>query len=223
MKSVYKCLLSFSRKSSPRKTSSSGWNVKNSRNSPTPNRSFLSPPLPSHPSLSLSLVVQIRVKANAIWKTYLQDTDDGSCRINIDSRTRQECQQALLSSHPTEQLFEKAQSQIFQLMKYDSYSRFLKSHMYKECRNNSLPKATEERVQQQAPTVGLSPCICSFIPLLVCSVPRWKRKRRNARVFFLGQKVRVLNKCSSSSRERLFFGLQRLPNGNVRSFQVSWK
>ena len=124
---------SFSRKSSPRKTSSSGWNVKNSRNSPTPNRSFLSPPLPSHPSLSLSLVVQIRVKANAIWKTYLQDTDDGSCRINIDSRTRQECQQALLSSHPTEQIFEKAQSQIFQLMKYDSYSRFLKSHMYKEC------------------------------------------------------------------------------------------
>ena len=30
-------------------------------------------------------------------------------------------------------MFEKAQAQIFQLMKYDSYTRFLKSNMYKDC------------------------------------------------------------------------------------------
>ncbi|CAF3715171.1 unnamed protein product [Rotaria socialis] len=75
---------------------------------------------------------EIRQKASSIWSTYLQDTDDGSCRINIDSRTRHECQQSLLNK-PHANIFEKAQSQIFQLMKLDSYTRFLKSNMYKEC------------------------------------------------------------------------------------------
>ncbi|CAF3564657.1 unnamed protein product [Adineta steineri] len=75
---------------------------------------------------------EIRIKANSIWTTYLHDTDDGSCRINIDSRSRQECQQSLLNK-PNAHIFEKAQSQIFQLMKLDSYTRFLKSNMYKEC------------------------------------------------------------------------------------------
>jgi regulator of G-protein signaling len=34
---------------------------------------------------------------------------------------------------PNAHIFEKAQSQIFQLMKLDSYTRFLKSNMYKDC------------------------------------------------------------------------------------------
>ncbi|CAF1118167.1 unnamed protein product [Rotaria sp. Silwood1] len=80
---------------------------------------------------------EIRTKANSIWSTYLHDTDDGSCRINIDSRTRQECQQSLLNK-PNAHIFEKAQSQIFQLMKLDSYTRFLKSNMYKDCIMNEM-------------------------------------------------------------------------------------
>ena len=80
---------------------------------------------------------KIRHKANLIWSTYLHDTDDGSCAINIDSRTRQECQQSLLNK-PTIHIFEKAQSQIFQLMKYDSYTRFLKSNLYKNCIMNEM-------------------------------------------------------------------------------------
>ena len=74
----------------------------------------------------------MRHKASLIWSTYLHDTDDGSCPINIDSRTRLECQQSLLNK-PNAHIFEKAQFQIFQLMKYDSYTRFLKSNMYKDC------------------------------------------------------------------------------------------
>ncbi len=35
-------------------------------------------------------------------------------------------------------MFEKAQSQIFQLMKYDSYTRFLKSNVYKDCIMNEM-------------------------------------------------------------------------------------
>ena len=81
--------------------------------------------------------LKIRHHANLIWSTYLHDTDDGSCRINIDSRTRQECQQSLLNK-PNAHIFEKAQSQIFQLMKYDSYTRFLKSNVYKECIMNEM-------------------------------------------------------------------------------------
>ncbi|CAF3564600.1 unnamed protein product [Adineta steineri] len=80
---------------------------------------------------------EIRAKANSIWTTYLHDTDDGSCRINIDNRTRQECQQLLLNN-PSNHIYEKAQSQIFQLMKYDSYTRFLKSDMYKDCIQNGI-------------------------------------------------------------------------------------
>jgi regulator of G-protein signaling len=39
---------------------------------------------------------------------------------------------------PSGQIFEKAQAQIFQLMKYDSYTRFLKSNMYKDCIMNEM-------------------------------------------------------------------------------------
>ncbi len=81
--------------------------------------------------------LKIRHHANLIWSTYLHDTDDGSCPINIDSRTRLDCQQSLLNK-PNAHIFEKAQSQIFQLMKYDSYTRFLKSNMYKECIMNEM-------------------------------------------------------------------------------------
>ncbi|CAF1421323.1 unnamed protein product [Adineta ricciae] len=96
---------------------------------------------------------EIRHKANLIWSTYLHDTDDGSCPINIDSRTRQECQQSLLNK-PNAHMFEKAQSQIFQLMKYDSYTRFLKSNMYKDCimsemEGKSLPYTKQQQQQQQ--------------------------------------------------------------------------
>ncbi|CAM4783663.1 unnamed protein product [Rotaria magnacalcarata] len=94
---------------------------------------------------------EIHHEANVIWSTYLHDTDDGSCPINIDSRTRQECQQSLLNK-PNAHMFEKAQSQIFQLMKYDSYSRFLKSNMYKDCimsemEGKSIPY-TKQQLQQ---------------------------------------------------------------------------
>ncbi|CAF0874903.1 unnamed protein product [Rotaria sp. Silwood1] len=95
---------------------------------------------------------EIRLNANLIWSTYLHDTDDGSCPINIDSRTRQECQQSLLNK-PNAYMFEKAQSQIFQLMKYDSYSRFLKSNMYKDCIMNEMEgkciSYTKQQQQQQ--------------------------------------------------------------------------
>ncbi|CAF5160822.1 unnamed protein product, partial [Rotaria magnacalcarata] len=90
----------------------------------------------------------IRQKASSIWSTYLQDTDDGSCRINIDNRTRHECQQLLLTN-PSIHTFEKAQSQIYQLMKYDSYTRFLKSDMYRHCIRDEIQGKSISYSKQQ--------------------------------------------------------------------------
>ncbi|CAF4058852.1 unnamed protein product, partial [Rotaria magnacalcarata] len=91
---------------------------------------------------------EIRQKASSIWSTYLQDTDDGSCRINIDNRTRHECQQLLLTN-PSIHTFEKAQSQIYQLMKYDSYTRFLKSDMYRHCIRDEIQGKSISYSKQQ--------------------------------------------------------------------------
>jgi regulator of G-protein signaling len=99
--------------------------------------------------LVVVIIFKLRHHANLIWSTYLHDTEDGSCPINIDSRTRQDCQQSLLNK-PHAHIFEKAQSQIFQLMKYDSYTRFLKSNMYKDCIMNEMEgKSIPYSIHQQ--------------------------------------------------------------------------
>jgi hypothetical protein len=51
--------------------------------------------------------------------------------VNVDSHARQATQDGLTDASST--LFLQAQKQIFNLMKFDSYPRFLKSDLYKEC------------------------------------------------------------------------------------------
>ncbi|KAG8200126.1 hypothetical protein JTE90_018915 [Oedothorax gibbosus] len=51
--------------------------------------------------------------------------------VNVDSHARQIAQEGL--DKPTHDLFLPAQKQIFNLMKFDCYQRFLKSSMFKEC------------------------------------------------------------------------------------------
>ncbi|XP_021917974.1 regulator of G-protein signaling loco isoform X3 [Zootermopsis nevadensis] len=51
--------------------------------------------------------------------------------VNVDSHARQAAQDGLTEAAPT--LFLQAQKQIFNLMKFDSYPRFLRSELYKEC------------------------------------------------------------------------------------------
>ena len=48
--------------------------------------------------------------------------------VNVDSHARQAAQEG----PPTSHLFATAQKQIYNLMKFDSFSRFLKSELYKE-------------------------------------------------------------------------------------------
>lgn len=56
--------------------------------------------------------------------------------VNVDSQGRQ-CSDELLQEADSS-LFEKAQKQIFNLMKFDCYPRFLKSDLYKQCLSGNI-------------------------------------------------------------------------------------
>ncbi|XP_045461609.1 regulator of G-protein signaling loco isoform X2 [Harmonia axyridis] len=55
--------------------------------------------------------------------------------VNVDSHGRQCVEQALHEA--TSNIFDQAQKQVLNLMKFDSYPRFLKSDVYKQCLVNS--------------------------------------------------------------------------------------
>ncbi|GAB1610355.1 regulator of G-protein signaling 12-like isoform X3 [Argonauta hians] len=65
--------------------------------------------------------------ANHIFQKHLSPA--ASEPVNVDSSARQMAEQQLEKPSPT--MFDAAQQQIFQLMKQDSYARFLKSELYK--------------------------------------------------------------------------------------------
>eukprot|EP00058_Branchiostoma_floridae_P023563 XP_002609053.1 hypothetical protein BRAFLDRAFT_84869 [Branchiostoma floridae] len=68
-------------------------------------------------------------QAQVIYSTHM--ASKASMPVNIDSQARQMVDEMLGS--PTPDMFNLAQQQIFQLMKFDSYSRFLKSPLYQDC------------------------------------------------------------------------------------------
>ena len=71
--------------------------------------------------------VKVRMAAAAeILKRHL--SSGAAEPVNVDSHARS----AAHEGPPTSQLFSTAQKQIYNLMKFDSFSRFLKSELYKE-------------------------------------------------------------------------------------------
>jgi hypothetical protein len=78
--------------------------------------------------------IELKKSADEIWNSYL-DTSSAH-QINVDNKARSHCKEAL--QNPNNTMFEMAQTQIFSLMKYDSYARFLKSQMYKDCIINEM-------------------------------------------------------------------------------------
>ena len=72
-------------------------------------------------------------KTNEARRIYAQHLCAGASEaINVDSQARQFITDQTLQEAGSE-LFELAQKQIFNLMKFDSYPRFLKSDLYKQC------------------------------------------------------------------------------------------
>lgn len=70
--------------------------------------------------------------ASTIFDTYLADLSREP--VNVDEKAKLKAQEKLMSATCADlDLFDDAQRQIFNLMKFDSYSRFIRSDLYKSC------------------------------------------------------------------------------------------
>ncbi|XP_041766946.1 regulator of G-protein signaling 7-like [Anopheles merus] len=85
---------------------------------------------------------QIKEAAQAIWNEYL--APDAACPVNIDSKSLELARDVVKegAAQPSRWCFDVAADHVFYLMKSDSYSRFLRSDMYKECLNGSKKKTS---------------------------------------------------------------------------------
>lgn len=75
--------------------------------------------------------------------------------MNVDARGRQQTEQAL--SDPSADLFDEAQRQIFKLMKFDSYPRFLKSEVYRRCLSGDSDAQIDADLLLQPVVVSTTP------------------------------------------------------------------
>ncbi|KAM8733628.1 regulator of G-protein signaling 14 isoform 3-T3 [Acanthopagrus schlegelii] len=71
---------------------------------------------------------ELKAAARSIYDTYLSDSAPYS--VNIDDTAKTEEKDL---EQPTPDMFNKAQAQIFKLMKMDSYRRFVRSPLYQSC------------------------------------------------------------------------------------------
>ncbi|XP_037833426.1 regulator of G-protein signaling 14 isoform X2 [Kryptolebias marmoratus] len=71
---------------------------------------------------------ELKAAARAIYNTYLSESAPES--VNIDDAAKTEEKDL---EQPTPDMFNKAQTQIFKLMKMDSYRRFVRSPLYQRC------------------------------------------------------------------------------------------
>ncbi|XP_040904491.1 regulator of G-protein signaling 14 isoform X2 [Toxotes jaculatrix] len=89
---------------------------------------------------------KLKAAAHSIYKTYLSDS--APYCVNIDDTAKTEEKDL---EQPTPDMFNKAQAQIFKLMKMDSYRRFVRSPLYQSCTLASvegklLPQLSNEPV-----------------------------------------------------------------------------
>ncbi|KAK7079539.1 LGN motif protein, partial [Halocaridina rubra] len=86
----------------------------------------------------LSSQEELQAMAKEIFERHL--CIGASEPVNVDSQARQDAVDSL--HKPDEFLFAQAQKQIFNLMKFDSYSRFLKSVLYQDCLSKDMKGQT---------------------------------------------------------------------------------
>ncbi|XP_055376822.1 regulator of G-protein signaling 7 [Condylostylus longicornis] len=82
---------------------------------------------------------EIKEAINKIWQEFL--APDAPCPVNVDSKSVELAREALNSPNgPNRWCFDVAASHVYHLMKSDSYSRYLRSDMYKDYLNCSRKK-----------------------------------------------------------------------------------
>nr|ACO51927.1 Regulator of G-protein signaling 10 [Aquarana catesbeiana] len=89
---------------------------------------------------------QMQKKAQHIFNTFL--SSKASSQVNVEGQSRIG-EQILREPHPL--MFEKLQEQIFNLMKYDSYSRFLKSEKFHTLQSSEESGISSSRQGESAP------------------------------------------------------------------------
>eukprot|EP00794_Sanderia_malayensis_P005224 gene5224-5881_t len=90
---------------------------------------------------------KLRQMAIEIYHTYLADGAPGL--VNVDQQAVKKAEEKLISPEPN--MFNLQQQQIFMLMKYDCFPRYLKSEFYRRCRSPTLEsqESAEEDVENK--------------------------------------------------------------------------
>ncbi|KAG5314782.1 PREDICTED: regulator of G-protein signaling 6-like isoform X1 [Acromyrmex echinatior] len=85
----------------------------------------------------------VQTKVEEIWREFL-DTD-ASCPINVDSQSYEITKKSF--EKPDRWCFDVAAAHVYHLMKSDSYSRYLRSEMYKDFLNGSKKKTSVKGIR----------------------------------------------------------------------------
>ncbi|XP_015203145.1 regulator of G-protein signaling 10 isoform X2 [Lepisosteus oculatus] len=91
---------------------------------------------------------RLRDKAKYIYATYLSSTS--TTQVNVEGQSKLN-ESMLDQAHPL--MFEKLQEQIFNLMKFDSYKRFLRSDIFLKENGQKVSGGSEETVAKRASIV----------------------------------------------------------------------
>ncbi|XP_071373419.1 regulator of G-protein signaling 14a isoform X3 [Centroberyx affinis] len=94
-------------------------------------------------------LAELKEAARSIYQTYLADSAPYS--VNIDDTAKTEEKDL---EHPTADMFNKAQTQIFKLMKMDSYRRFVRSPLYQSCTLDSVEGKHLPRLSSEPARMG---------------------------------------------------------------------
>ncbi|CAG9120277.1 unnamed protein product [Plutella xylostella] len=88
---------------------------------------------------------RVAAAAKEIWKEFL--ANDAASPVNIDAVSRELTRQKVESGTPDRYCFDQAQAHVYHLMKSDSYSRYLRSEMYKDYLNGSKKKTSVKGIR----------------------------------------------------------------------------
>uniref|UniRef100_A0A3B4ETH1 Regulator of G protein signaling 14 n=1 Tax=Pundamilia nyererei TaxID=303518 RepID=A0A3B4ETH1_9CICH len=109
---------------------------------------------------------ELKAEARSIYSTYLSESAPYSVNIDDTAKTEEKDLQ-----QPTPDMFNKAQAQIFKLMKMDSYRRFVRSPLYQSCTLATVEGKGLPRLSNESPRMGSWEDMASKVPLREKKVP----------------------------------------------------
>ncbi|XP_013138018.1 PREDICTED: regulator of G-protein signaling 7-like [Papilio polytes] len=88
---------------------------------------------------------RVASRAKDIWREFL--AADAPSPVNIDAASRELTRVKVESGKPDRYCFDQAQAHVYHLMKSDSYSRYLRSEMYKDYLNGAKKKTSVKGIR----------------------------------------------------------------------------